>query len=210
MMLLTRTTPKYFRCQTEKIFNEFLSQKQTISNIKFLLFICSSKLTSMHCFLGTKKQNFFFVQLFKNISYIHAIRKRGWIHPIYIIQWKWFLVGWIWWIILSMSAQFRRQHHWEERGASAFFFPCYPMLWALKKESFTRFQVVAEETRALTDSWFRIQDYGEIMAALEGMAGGSLLRRRKSNFQKHLDNTFKAAAIMLPHQILNVGRVSLL
>ena len=110
----------------------------------------------------------------------------------------------------SMSEQFRRQHHWEERGASAFFFPCYPMLWALKKESFTRFQVVAEETRALTDSWFRIQDYGEIMAALEGMAGGSLLRRRKSNFQKHLDNTFKAAAIMLPHQILNVGRVSLL
>ena len=46
------------------------------------------------------------------------------------------------------------------------------------------------------------------MAALEG-TGGSLQPRRKSNFQKHLDNTFKAAAIMLPHQILNVGRVSL-
>ena len=210
MMLLTRTTPKYFRCQTEKIFNEFLFRKQTISNIEFLYFIYSSKLTSMHCFLGMKKQNFFSSN-FSKIFHTFMLSER---EPEYVqfilFNEKDFLVGWIWWIILSMSAQFRRQHHWEERGASAFFFPCYPMLWALKKESFTRFQVVAEETRALTDSWFRIQDYGEIMAALEGMAGGSLLRRRKSNFQKHLDNTFKAAAIMLPHQILNVGRVSLL
>ena len=27
-------------------------------------------------------------------------------------------------------------------------------------------------------------------------------------FEKHLNNTFKAAAIMLPSQILNLGRVS--
>ena len=118
-------------------------------------------------------------------------------------------MGWIWWIIIVCLNNLEDNiiGKKEVRPPSSFrVIPCF----ALKKESFTRFQVVAEETRALTDSWFRIQDYGEIMAALEGMAGGSLLRRRKSNFQKHLDNTFKAAAIMLPHQILNVGRVSLL
>ena len=58
----------------------------------------------------------------------------------------------------SMSEQFRRQHHWVERGVFRLVqrspllikrvIPCF----AFKKESFTRFQVVAEETRALTDS----------------------------------------------------------
>ena len=141
MMLLTRTTPKYFRCQTEKIFNEFLFQKQTISNIDFLFFIYSSKLTSMHCFLGMKKQKLFslntFLKTFDTLKYfIHSkLPSEKDSKYVQIIQLKFGGVNLV--NNNSMSEQFRRQHHWEERGASAFFFPCYPMLCFEKRKLYS-------------------------------------------------------------------------
>ena len=46
-------------------------------------------------------------------------------------------------------------------------------------------------------------------ASNSGIGNSKKKVQKLSNFQKHLDHTFKAAAIMLPQQILNIGRVSL-